>query len=769
MQRRFPNVLDYRFSKKGEMLAFSTSADKPESDGVFVFDLKKQTQTQIISGLGNYGVPVINETATHVSFLTDRDDYQAEQPSWSIYLWRTKQKSATKIAHHDTAGIPKGWWISSSSAPRFTEDSRRIFFNTRPIPEDRNKKKETQEEKKAVLDIWHWQDPALQPEQLLRVQRDKNRSYEALYDVKSKKIFQIEDKKVSSVSINLRSTADVAVGRSTEKYDKMLSWDRQGYGDLYVVNLINGKRKMIFEKNRGFPSASLTGKYLTWWDAENLKWLALPTSAADSDEPLTPIDLGKGIGYALQNELHDTPSLARPYGIAGWLDNDAGVLIYDNWDIWQVDPEGKTAPVCLTHGEGRKNQIRFRVQRLDSEKLSINPAEPIYLSAFYHKTKATGFQKLTLGENGKLVELMKLNEAIGGMRKAKNSDDVFFTRSTFRRSPDLWASTLEFKKIHRLSKANPQQRDYLWGTAELVNWSAQDGQPLDGILYKPDNFDPKKKYPLMVYFYERNSDNLHRYYSPSAGRSIINFSFYVSRGYLIFVPDIPYKVGEPGPSAVNAIIPGVESIVAKGFVDKKRIGMQGHSWGGYQTAYLVTQTDMFACAESGAPVSNMTSAYGGIRWGTGMSRMFQYEKTQSRIGETLWKAREKYIANSPLFFVDKINTPLLILHNDKDTAVPWYQGIELFVAMRRLEKPSWMLNYNGDPHWVMSMENRMDFAKRMQQFFDHYLKGDPMPVWMSKGIPAVDKGKKFGFEPTPEEKPKADPKSESKSEPKNEK
>ncbi|MEC9093824.1 MAG: prolyl oligopeptidase family serine peptidase, partial [Planctomycetota bacterium] len=211
-------------------------------------------------------------------------------------------------------------------------------------------------------------------------------------------------------------------------------------------------------------------------------------------------------------------------------------------------------------------------------------------------------------------------------------------------------------------------------------------------------------------------------------------------------PDIPYTVGAPGPSAANSILPGVENVISRGFIDPKRVGMQGHSWGGYQTAYLVTQTDQFACAESGAPVSNMTSAYGGIRWGTGMSRMFQYEKTQSRIGGTLWDSREQYIANSPLFFVDKIKTPLLILHNDKDTAVPWYQGIELFVALRRLEKPAWMLNYNDDPHWVKSDANRLDFAKRMQQFFDHYLKGDPMPVWMSKGIPAVDKGKEFGFE-----------------------
>ena len=339
-----------------------------------------------------------------------------------------------------------------------------------------------------------------------------------------------------------------------------------------------------------------------------------------------------------------------------------------------------------------------------------------------------------------------LDERVTGLKKAKKSDRVIFTRSSFRTCEDVWTSTLDFREITRVSDINPQQDEYSWGTAELVHWRAKDGQKLDGILLKPDDFDPARKYPMMVYFYERNSDNLHRYYTPAAGRSIICHSFYVSRGYVVFIPDIPYKTGEPGPSAVNAIVPGVEHLIRKGFIDEQRIGMQGHSWGGYQTAYLVTQTDMFACAESGAPVSNMTSAYGGIRWGSGLSRMFQYERTQSRIGEDLWSARDKYVANSPLFFADRINTPLLILHNDEDGAVPWYQGIELFVALRRLGKPAWMLNYNGEPHWVMDEYNRRDFAKRMQQFFDHYLMDAPEPEWMAVGIPAVKKGENFGLE-----------------------
>ena len=331
-------------------------------------------------------------------------------------------------------------------------------------------------------------------------------------------------------------------------------------------------------------------------------------------------------------------------------------------------------------------------------------------------------------------------------RKAERADRYLVTRSDFRTFPDLHVSGASFSDLTRLSDANPQLSDFAWGTAEQVAWTSVDGNRLEGTLYKPDGFDPNRKYPMMVYFYEKLSDNLHQWHQPEPGRSVISISFYVSRGYTVFVPDIPYEVGFPGRSAMNAVMPGITKLMENDWVDSGRIGVQGHSWGGYQIAYMVTQTDLFAAAGAGAPVANMTSAYGGIRWGSGMSRMFQYERTQSRIGGTLWEKPMHYIANSPVFHADKITTPLLMMHNDEDGAVPWEQGIEMFVAMRRLGKPAWLVNYNGDPHWAMGAAHRLDYAMRMQQFFDHYLMDAPAPVWMTRGVPAVDKGRAYGLE-----------------------
>jgi dipeptidyl aminopeptidase/acylaminoacyl peptidase len=275
---------------------------------------------------------------------------------------------------------------------------------------------------------------------------------------------------------------------------------------------------------------------------------------------------------------------------------------------------------------------------------------------------------------------------------------------------------------------------------ELVSWKSGDGPMLQGLLYKPENFDSTKKHPMVVYFYESLSDNLHQYHAPS-GRNVINPAVYASNGYLVFFPDIHYTDGFPGRSAMQSIVPGVQALIARGFVDDKAVGIGGQSWGGYQSAYIITQTPMFRAAFLGAPVANMTSAYGGIRWESGNSRAGQYEHGQSRIGKSLWDAPFRYIENSPLFYMDKVRTPMLIMSNDADGAVPWYQGIEMYVAARRFGKEAYLLNYNGDGHNPRKRANQLDVDRRMQQFFAHHLRGEPMPDWMKAGIPFLQKGR----------------------------
>ncbi|MEC9092102.1 MAG: S9 family peptidase, partial [Planctomycetota bacterium] len=536
---RFSNVVKFQFSELANRLALTTSGDKPEDDGVHVFDLGSRQLQKVISGRGNYGSPVFDKPGHQLVFLTDRDDYEHKQPSWSVYHWVENQEKATRIIGPKTKGLPKDWWIASKVTPRFMDDGSGILLSTAPIPDDRDadKKTEDEETEKAKLDIWHWQDPFLQPQQLLLVEQERNRSYRACFQFQGSRFTQLATLEIPNVTVDPRATPSWVVGVSPNQYRKMRSWDYPGYNDFYLINFADGASRKIATRSRGTPSLSPAGKYVTWWDGDRRKWFCLPTAGLSEKQdsknrPAERVDLGKGIPFPLHNELHDTPTAPSSYRSAGWLKDDKAFLIYDRWDVWQVDPTGEKPPVNLTGGFGRTHLTRLRVVNLDPEIRFIEDSQSIYFSALDHRSKASGYFRLSPGPDGELERLIWLDENLAGLRKAKKTNDVFLTRSTFRRCPDLWSSTLDFKSIQRVSRINPQQAGISWGSAELIHWKAKDGQPLDGILYKPDRFDPNRKYPMIVYFYERYSDRLHNYYTPAAGRSTINFSFYVSRGYV---------------------------------------------------------------------------------------------------------------------------------------------------------------------------------------------------------------------------------------------
>jgi dipeptidyl aminopeptidase/acylaminoacyl peptidase len=401
----------------------------------------------------------------------------------------------------------------------------------------------------------------------------------------------------------------------------------------------------------------------------------------------------------------------------------------------------------MTNSFGRANNLRLRYTKLDPEEESVSKKNAMFLSAFNYYTKESGYYTLRPGKSENPVKLIIDKASFpGNLAKAKKSDVLIWQKGDFTNYPELYFSGMRFDNIRKISVTNPQQNINNWGTAELFEWMSFDRQKLQGILYKPENFDPAKKYPMIVYFYEKSSDGLYNYMPPAPSASIINRTFAVSNGYIVFVPDIPYKIGYPGQSCYNSVLSGTYALLEKySYIDKDRLGLDGQSWGGYQIAYLVTQTDLFACAYAGAAVSDMISAYGGIRWGTGMSRMFQYEKTQSRIGGTLWDKPLQFLENSPIFWVPKINTPLLLMHNDADDAVPWYQSIEFITALRRLDKPAWLLSYNEEAHNLLKRPNKKDISIRKMQFFDHYLKDSPMPYWMKYGISQTEKGKIDGY------------------------
>ena len=743
----FQVVTEFHLSKNGKLAAF-IQQEENNSDTIRVrtFDTERRSLTTVFEADGDAKNITTGEQGSQAAFLFSEDD---ENPKiYSLFYWKKGNDGAELIAAPQTEGMPEGWSASEHSRPSFSENGDRLFFGTAPKPQPEPEDTLLEEEKYKV-DIWHYRDPKIQPQQLVEADREKRRTYTAVFNINRGNITQLADKDMPDITTRQYGNGLLEMGYSNLPYLIQNSFESGEYRDVFLVNVETGEREMVLEKHRGSVHLSTLGdarlspggKYLLYFLQDDLNWYTLPVDTKE------PVNITASIPYAMHNKLHDAPSDPGPYGVGGWKEDDSYVLVYDHYDVWKVDPLGKKDPVNLTNGYGRKNNIRFRVTDLDPDRDFFGPREHIMLSAFNLKTKQNGFYTARAHRSEFPRRLVMEDARFFRPLKAKEEDVLVWQKSTFTMFPDLWVSDVNFRNQKKISHANPQQQDYLWGEVKLVEWVSFNNDTLQGLLYTPENFDPEKKYPMIVYFYERVSDGKHIHFAPSPSRSTINRSYCVSNGYVVFAPDIPYTIGYPGQSAYNSIVSGTKAIVNQfDFIDRENIGLQGQSWAGYQIAYLITQTNMFKAAMAGAPVSNMVSAYGGIRWSTGLSRIYQYEETQSRIGGTLWEKPFRYIENSPVFFADKVNTPLLMMHNDDDGAVPWYQGIEYYMALRRLGKPVWMLNYNDEAHNLTRRPNMMDLSIRMYQFFDHYLKGKPAPRWMKEGIPAVKKGKIDGYE-----------------------
>lgn len=733
----------YFFSKNGNQLVVVTSPNKKDTiqteKQVILYDLINKNKQVLASGYYKYLTPRFNEEGNMLAFLAAKDSVLPTNKNYELLLHRAGSKDCeTLIAKDYSENLPENWAFTDNSTLSFSQDGQKIFTSIAPLtlPSDTI----TYKEEKSALDIWHYQDPNIQPSQLVNRNKEAKRTYTAVLHLNNPHtLLPISTNPFESINRVNRGDADFAIITDRSKHNLESQWGGNSSKDIYKFDYRTGNKKLLLEEYDGYISTSPNGNYLLMYNNEDRNWYTYNLST----DKIT--NLTSSLNVNFWDEKEDMPMDPYPYGDAGWTKDDKEVLIYDAYDIWKFDASGNKAPLCLTQQKGRANQLKYRHISLDEEQRFFEPKEQLLLSVFNTVNKDMALAQLNIDKAAEPKMLTK-QEAISynKLLKAKDRNDFIFIKSNFVLCPDLYYTNNLFKTSTQLSHINPQKDDYNWGTAELVHWTAFDGQKLDGIVYKPEDFDPNKKYPVMIYFYETHSNNLNAHHMPQPSWSIINISFYVSRGYVVFSPDIHYTAGLPGESAYNCIVSGAEALAKNKWIDKENMAIQGQSWGGYQVAYLVTRTNMFKAAGSGAPVANMTSAFGGIRWGSGTSRQVQYEKGQSRIGGTLWDCPELYILNSPVFRADKIETPLLIMHNDNDGAVPWYQGIEMFMAMRRLQKPVWMLQYNKEEHNLVKRVNRKDLSIRLQQFFDHYLKGDPKPEWMESGVPATRKGKTWG-------------------------
>lgn len=653
----------------------------------------------------------------------------AEADKFAVWHWQYGQQQASTLSAERT-----DYALTKHSKVTFSEDGQRLFVGHQQIadaPAEPLEKPEQVEDlfnlerltNDRELQVWHGDDQRIKPHEKESYGDRKKETFLGVYHLNDGFV-ALADERVEQIEPTDNKHA--VLGRDADPYLRATTWDGF-FSDVYHVDLSSGEQQLIASKMAWGHDVELSpnGRYVAYYQNGQL-WLY------DAQQEQRR-QMATDVLISWADEEHDRPSAPDGYGIAGWLDDNSAFLAYDKFDVWKVSLDGSA--LNLTRN-GRSDNIRYRVVQTDPDALALPANQSLLLEGFNETNKTNGMYRLTGQGAEPLLTAEKTRFHFA--EQADNADSWLLTRESFQHFPDLfvapsWANTGAVT-AQQATELNPQIDQFKWGTTELISWRSTRGDPLEGVVIKPDDYDPNKQYPVLVYYYEKFAQRLNQFNQMKVNHRP-NFPFYVSNDYVVFLPDVHFSPGEPGSSATDSLVPGVQKLIDLGIADADAVGLHGHSWSGYQSVHVITQTDIFAAAVAGAPVVNMTSAYNGIRWGSGLARQFQYEQGQSRIGKSMDEALNLYLENSPVFYADRINTPLVIQFGDEDGAVPWEQGIEMYLAMRRLNKPIVMLQYEGEPHHLKKYANKVDYTIKMKAFFDHYLKGEDAPLWWSEGMP----------------------------------
>ena len=782
------NVSEFKFNKAGNWLALTIDAANQAGNGIQLYNIAGKQTTIIESDKASYQSINWTEAGDAFAVLKMVKDEKYKQEHGKVVGVKNLGANPAVVVYDpkkDSLSFPKGKTISPNRSPLWTEDLTRLLFG---IHEQELAKKEPEKKEdatapnkdslqKAELDklaklkadtsiksvadmqkaiakldpktppaekidtvkpdmtIWHWKDKRLQARQQVLQQQDKNFFYWGMYDTRSQKMVQLNDSSVRSLSPMPKHQFALATDNSLYELDGNL--DGQTYQDVFLVDLNTGKAEKVFEKLylpsfASYPRSSPDGK--KWIYGKDGHFYIYDIASK------THTNITSGVPTSFVN-TEDDHNVVKPLtSVVDWSSDSRYILIRDLWDIWQVPVSGKEAAVNLTQN-GRQTGIRYQTRFvLDFEEKGIDLTKPMYVRMYGERTKKSGIGLIQASAKGGIKPgvqpLVWEDASVGRLSKAEKADVFVFSRETFTKPPEFFTSSnTSLSDAKQVTKNAPDAAKYTWSKGtRLVNYVSDKGDSLQGALFLPANYEEGKKYPTLVYYYEKLSQTLHNWSNPGFSGTGWNPNLYTSNGYAVFIPDIVYTMDDPGMSAVWCVLPAVKEAIKTGVIDPDKIGVHGHSWGGYQTAFLITQTNMFKAAAAGAPLTNMVSMYDLIYWNSGSGNMSIFEASQGRFKGAPWENWDSYLRNSPVYHVKKVTTPLLMLHNDKDGAVDFTQGIEYYNALRRLKKPVVMMQYKGENHGLGNLENRKDYSVRMMEFFDYHLKGSAAPDWWAEGV-----------------------------------
>lgn len=779
------NTGEYAFNKNGNLLAYATEATDKAGNGLQLMDIPTQKTTILDNDTVSYkSITWIEDGNAFAALKMKKDDKFKTEKAAVVGI--KIRPNAQEVFHYnpaeDSLNFPKGYTISGNRAPFWSEDQTRLFFGVsrlEPVtkPADSTAKDTTQtvvlsdsaklanlkkdtaiksvadlkkalekmeapakpaapkknEADKPDMTIWHWKDKRLQSRQQVQEQMDKNFSYVGIYHVATKKFIQLNDSTAEQIIILPKQK--YALTSDIRDYELDMNLDGQEYRDVYIVDANSGEKilftkKMYLPGYNSAPRPSPDGTQFVYGKDGHFYVYNLTTGTSTNITEKIPVSF---------IDSEDDHNIEKPLtDLLGWSNDNKYVLINDGWDIWQIPVNAGNAAVNLTQN-GRRDKIRYQFRYvLDADEKGYDVKKPAYLRSYGENTKKMGIVRIEPGKNGLQAGVKPLiwdDIMIRNVVKAKNANAFLYAKEKFNQPTEYYVTNESFGNDKQVTQNTPDLGRYSWSAGvQLVNYISDKGDSLQGALFLPAGYEKGKKYPTIVYYYEKMSQSLHQYSSPDYPGGAWHPNVYTSNGYAVFMPDIVYTLDDPGMSAVWCVLPAVKAAIQTGVIDENAIGIQGHSWGGYQTCFLATQTNMFKAAAAGAPLTNLVSMYDLIYWNAGIGNMPIFESSQGRFRGGPWENWDAYLRNSPVYHVKKVTTPILLMHNDKDGAVDFTQGIEFYSALRRLKKPVILLQYIGENHGLMKTENRKDYAVRMMEFFDHHLKGKTAPAWMKDGI-----------------------------------
>ena len=741
-------VSAYDLNDSGELLAYSTQSPDRVVNGVTVLNLRTNAAQRIDSERALYSdLSWADEDGERPALSVMRGHISEEDDTTYVAVGFTGfggSVTTTVVDGTELAGFPEAMRITPERSPRWSDDRSALFFGIAEHDEDpdegdrpdvkpaagtpgamQSPAPDLDEDDLPSLVLWHGNDPRLQSRQQVQERADERFNFLAAYHVAEGQFVQLATEAMRTVT--LAANQRYAVGYDDLSYQLRDGIDGGRRQDVYAVDVKTGTAQKILPAFTWRVSLSPDGGKALYYDDGHYHVYDFENNSHTNISASVPVSF---INVADDHNVEDPP-----IGPVGWASDSESVLLTDAWDIWRVDADGGNYS-NLTK-TGREEGIRYRRPlRYDPEQDGIDLSEPLYVEMYGEWTKKTGLAKLT--SNGRNIETLLWDDVRHSVRRAENAETFVYTRETFTEFPDVWAAKDSFDEPVRLTDANPQQADYAWSAGtRLLNFVTDKGDSLQAALYLPAGYTEGEKYPTVVYIYEKLSQNINRYVVPNETRAL-NVSVYTSRGYAVLTPDIVYKINDPGMSAVWSVVPAVQAAIATGIVDADRVGLHGHSWGGYQTAHLITQTDIFASAIAGAALTDMVSMYNSVYWNSGTSNAGIFESSQGRFRGSYLDNHEAYLRNSPAFHVKNVTTPLVLLHNEKDGAVDFNQGITFYNSLREQEKDVVLLQYVGENHGLRNPVNQRDYTVRMMEFFDYYLRDFPAPDWWVNGVPRLE-------------------------------